>query len=213
MANNSLQFNDLVLEWLGHASFRIKWDGKIIYLDPYQVFSGPPADLIFITHEHYDHCDPESVKSLLKSETFIITTHLAASKLPFPNVKIVHPNAAATEQGIHFKTIPAYCIDKPYHPQGEERVGFILSLNNITIYHAGDTDLVPEMSQLGPVDIALLPIGGKYTMDAPAAAKAVKIIKPKIVIPMHYGTLPDLVGNPREFQELVGNITKVEILE
>lgn len=210
--SNTIMVENVELEWIRHASFKIKSGNIVIYTDPYKISNKSrreKADLILITHDHFDHCDPKSVNAIKKDDTVVITTSNCKNKLGFG--KTISEGDTITEKGVEIKAVSAYNIGKPYHPKGVG-VGFVFKIGNQTIYQAGDTDKIPEMENLGKIDIALLPIGGKYTMDAKEAAEAVALIKPKIVIPMHYGTLKDTPGNPEKFKELVGDLAKVKIL-
>lgn len=173
------------IHWLGHASFRV--DGsKVIYFDPFELTSGPVADIIFITHEHYDHCSPADVKKIQGKHTLIITEKDSAKKLT-GSIKVVKPGDSLEIEGIKVKVIPSYNVQKDFHPKQRGWVGFLVEMDGFTIYHPGDCDLIPEMEGLGP-DVALLPVSGTYVMDAKMAAEAAIKIGAKVVIPMHYGS-------------------------
>ncbi|MDI7275267.1 MAG: MBL fold metallo-hydrolase [Anaerolineae bacterium] len=172
------------IHWLGHASFRIG-DDKTIYIDPWQLKEFQPADIILITHEHSDHCSPEDVRKLRGPSTTVIATGDCAAKLG-GDVLVVKPGDKVTVQGIAVEAVPAYNLNKSYHPKESGWVGYVLTVDGIRIYHAGDTDHVPEMDAL-KVDVALLPVGGKYTMTASEAAAAANIMQPRVVVPMHWG--------------------------
>ena len=179
------------LHWLGHDAFRIDGDGVVIYLDPFMIKEGPKADLILITHDHPDHCSPADVAKIQKPETVIVTVAQAAAKLK-GQIKTVKPGDELTIQGISIKSIPAYNVNKfrspgvPFHPRESGYVGFIITVKGQRIYHAGDTDFIPEMKGIG-ADIALLPVSGIYVMTAEEAVEAATAIKPKLAIPMHVG--------------------------
>lgn len=182
------------IHWLGHDSFRIEAE-KTIYIDPWQLKEGvPQADLVLITHEHGDHCSPSDVAKIAGPETVIVTNAASAKKLKRPKeqVRVVEPGDSLSISGIRLEAVPAYNLDKfrspgkPFHPQEAGHVGFIITVGGQRIYHAGDTDNIPEMDGL-EVDIALLPVSGTYVMTAPEAAEAARRIGPKIAIPMHYG--------------------------
>lgn len=202
------------ITWLGHASFKIKSNGLVIYIDPFNISEGQPADIILSTHDHHDHYDETSIKALRKDDTQVVGPESVAAKSGGKALKI---GDQVEIKGIEIKAVPAYNIDKfrspgiPYHPQGAG-IGFIIKIADSTIYHAGDTDKIPAMAELSNIDLALLPIGGTYTMDEEEAAEAVKVIKPKKVVPMHYGTLEQTSGNPEKFKELVGDIAEAIIL-
>jgi len=189
------------IKWLGHASFKIE-TGKIIYIDPYEIEEKEKADLILITHEHYDHCSPEDIKKIIKADTVIVTISSAASKLS-GNIKIVNPGDEIEIDGIRIKAVPSYNINKKFHPRDSNKVGFLVTLDGETLYHAGDTDFIPEMKDI-KTDIALLPVSGTYVMDPLEASKAAEIIKPKYVIPMHYGSI---VGSREDAEKFKGLYT------
>jgi len=180
------------IHWLGHDTFRI--DGPpTIYFDPYKLGRGnPKADVILITHDHHDHCSPEDVARIQGEDTVIVTVAAAAAKLK-GDIQIVKPGDRVTVKGIEVEAVPAYNVNKfrspgvPFHPKGSGYVGFIVTLDGQRIYHAGDTDHIPEMADLGEIDIALLPVSGIYVMTADEAAEAARTIDPKLAIPMHVG--------------------------
>ncbi|HDD46235.1 MAG TPA: MBL fold metallo-hydrolase, partial [Candidatus Aenigmarchaeota archaeon] len=201
------------IEWLGHASFKIKWDGGVLYIDPYVIKNGEKADIIFITHEHFDHMDIGKIKTISNEETIIIAPSSAAQKIG-GNVKVVREGESIKIKDIEVEVVPAYNISKPFHPRGLG-VGYVIGIEGKRIYHAGDTDFIPEMEKIGNVDVALLPIGGTYTMDVEDAINACLAIKPKIAVPMHYNYLEGLERDPAAFKEGVEKASgiKVEILE
>ncbi len=188
------------IHWLGHDSFRL--EGEVtVYIDPWKLPpNSPKADIILITHDHYDHCSPEDVAKIQKADTVIVTIPAAARKLK-GEVKTVKPGDKITVKGIEIEAVPAYNTDKPFHPKGAGHVGFIVTLGGKRIYHAGDTDFIPEMKGL-KVDIALLPVSGTYVMTAEEAAKAADAIKPEVAIPMHYGEIVGSEKDAERFKEL-----------
>lgn len=179
------------IHWLGHDSFRMEGDGNVIYIDPWQIGQGPKADLILITHDHHDHCSPEDVSKLLKEDSVIVTVASAAKKLK-GNIKVVKPGDAITVKGVAIQAVPAYNVNKfrspglAFHPRESGYVGFVISVDGKRIYHAGDTDKIPEMAAID-ADIALLPVSGTYVMTADEALEAARIINPRLAIPMHVG--------------------------
>ncbi len=188
------------IHWLGHDSFRV--DGAVtIYVDPWQVPAGAPqADLVLITHDHYDHCSPEDVGRISKADTVVVTIAAAAKKLK-GDVRVVRPGDSLTVKGVPIEVVPAYNINKRFHPKSAGHVGFIFTVGGQRIYHAGDTDFIPEMKNL-QVDVALLPVSGTYVMTAAEAAEAAKAIKPQVAIPMHYGEIVGSKSDAERFREL-----------
>lgn len=188
------------IHWLGHDSFRV--DGPVtIYVDPWQVPAGAPqADLVLITHDHYDHCSPEDVRRISKADTVVVTVAAAAKKLK-GDVRVVRPGDSLTVKGVPIEVVPAYNVNKRFHPKSAGHVGFVFTVGGQRIYHAGDTDFIPEMKNL-QVDIALLPVSGTYVMTAAEAAEAAQAIKPQVAIPMHYGEIVGSKSDAERFREL-----------
>jgi len=197
--------------WLGHDSFRFKGE-KVVYIDPWKLADdAEKADVILVTHEHYDHCSPDDVKKISKSSTVVVAPASAAEKLGAHTV-VVKPGDQITAAGVAVEVVPAYNPNKKFHPRSAGHVGYIVTLNGKRIYHAGDTDEIPEMTNL-KVDIALLPVSGTYVMTAAEAAQAANTIKPGLAIPMHYGDAA-VVGtraDADEFKRLAK--VPVEVLE
>lgn len=184
------------IKWFGHASFKfVDQNGnKIYYVDPFALgaLSLSKGDLIFITHAHYDHCSFEDVNKILKDDSILIAPPDCLSMIDVKNEKQpVEPNKNYEVREFKFSTIPAYNINKNFHPKENNWVGYIFNLNGKKIYHTGDTDFIPEMNNLKSLnlDIAMLPIGGTYTMDVDEAIQAANAIRAKVTIPMHYKRL------------------------
>jgi L-ascorbate metabolism protein UlaG (beta-lactamase superfamily) len=173
------------LHWLGHASFRL--DGPpTIYFDPWNLKGQPPqADIILISHEHHDHCSPDDVRRISGAGTVTVASSGAAKELR-GNVRTLRPGERTTVKGVEIEAVPAYNVGKRYHPRRAQHVGFVVTVGGERLYFAGDTDYIPEMSNIR-CDVALLPVGGTYTMDAEKAAQAAIDIRPKVAVPMHYG--------------------------
>ena len=173
------------LHWLGHDSYRI--DRPVtIYLDPWQLpIDSPPADLILVSHDHYDHCSPEDIEAIRREKTIVVANASAAAKLQAP-VRILQAGKSLEAAGVTIEGVPAYNINKKFHPRDAGHVGFVLHLGGERLYFAGDTDLIPEMTGLA-CDVALLPVSGTYTMTAEEAARAAGVIRPRVAVPMHYG--------------------------
>ncbi|MDW7967473.1 MAG: MBL fold metallo-hydrolase, partial [Thermoanaerobaculum sp.] len=151
------------LHWLGHDTFRV--DGPpVVYVDPYRLPEGlPKADLILITHDHFDHCSPEDVAKIRKPVTWVVGPASAAKKLT--GVQMMTAGETKVLAGVTVKAVPAYNLTKPFHPKDAGGLGFLFTVAGVTYYHAGDTDLIPEMADLAP-DVALLPVSGTYVMTA-----------------------------------------------
>ena len=171
------------LKWLGHDSYCLKLNNKIIYIDPYNL-SGEltPADLILITHDHHDHCSLEDIRTLVKAETILVTEPQAAGKLA-GDVRVMRPGGRLEIDGLVIEAVAAYNTNKQFHPQANNWLGFIIRAGGVSIYHAGDTDYIPEMKSV-EADIALLPVSGTYVMTASEAVHAALDIKPLVAIPM-----------------------------
>lgn len=206
--SREMKFGELELTWLGHAGFMFKAAGKVLYIDPYKVSHGDKADVILITHEHYDHLDPGSISSISKEDTVLIAPRSCKEKLR--DMKEIKPGNLTEEKGIDIMAVPAYNRNKQFHPQGSG-VGYVLTMGGKTVYHAGDTDSIPEMSDLGDVDIALLPVGGTYTMDAHEAAEAADKIGAEVTIPMHWGNIVGTRNDAEDFRKATKS--RVVILE
>ena len=198
------------IHWLGHDTFKFTSGGKVIYTDPFRLKRDDSADIILITHEHYDHCSPEDVARIQKKNTVIVTVADCAAKLT-GNIKIVRPGDALTVEGIAIEAVPAYNIGKKFHPQANKWVGYIFTVGERRIYIAGDTDRIPEMKSI-KCDVAMLPVGGTYTMTAEEAAEAAMDIKPKVAVPMHYGTLTGTPDDAKRFAALLKGKLDVAIL-
>jgi L-ascorbate metabolism protein UlaG (beta-lactamase superfamily) len=203
------------VRWLGHASFQIRINDKIMYIDLKKygsvVETSEKADIILVTHNHGDHCSPSKIQKVCKQSTVIIAPKNCASRIG-GNVKSIKPEEEITVGGIRIKAVEAYNVirskpsGKPWHPRGYG-VGYLIRAEGKTIYHAGDTDFIPEMRGLKNVDLALVPTGDKYTMDNDEAAEAVMTIKPKTAIPIHTW------GKDREhFKTKVEGNSKIEVL-
>jgi L-ascorbate metabolism protein UlaG (beta-lactamase superfamily) len=186
------------LHWLGHASFWL--DGPpVIYIDPTALGAEPPqADVVLISHGHQDHFSLSVLKQICKPETVIVTNQGVAARLTGVEgeVRVLQPGEQTTVGEAEIETVPAYNVDKSYHPKAAGNLGFIVTLGGERLYFAGDTDHIPEMADI-QCDIALLPIGGTYTMDVQEAAAAAADIGPRVAVPMH-----ERSSSPEQFREL-----------
>ena len=191
---------------LPHDGFLINEQNKYIYFDPFQLKGDlPKADLILITHGHYDHCSVQDVQKIVYEDSIIVTTPDCVSKLSNLKVKeivTVKPGDKISVEPANIEAVPAYNTNKQFHPKEQEWVGFVLSVSGKRIYHAGDTDRIPEMKNLKDIDIALLPVSGTYVMTAEEAAEACIDINPKVAIPMHYGSIVGDKNDAEKFTEI-----------
>jgi L-ascorbate metabolism protein UlaG (beta-lactamase superfamily) len=205
------------IRWLGHSGFKIVdvLDKRVIYIDPFQLGSADKADIILITHSHYDHCSIEDLKRISTPKTVILAPADCQSavqgKVDFRDFVIMSPGKNITMGNIYVEAVPAYNIDKSFHPRSNDWVGYIVDMNSKRIYHAGDTDAIPDMAKLHKIDVALVPVSGKYVMTAEEAAKAVESFKPKLAIPMHYNSIVGSKSDAESFKKLLK--LPVEILE
>jgi len=198
------------IKWLGHSGFAINAHDTIIVIDPFQIKEVVPADIILITHSHYDHCSIEDIDKTIKPDTVIVTEAESAKKLS-GDVRVVKPGDKINVSGIDIETVEAYNTDKAFHPKINGWLGFIITIDGIRIYHAGDTDLIPEMDKFA-VDIALLPVSGTYVMTAEEAVKAAKRLKPEIAIPMHFDSIVGSKEDAINFKKSLEGICEVVII-
>ncbi len=181
------------IELLCHSSIKIKRE-KVIYIDPFKIDKNyNDADIIFITHDHYDHYSEEDIEKIRKEDTIIIVPKAMFEKVlkngfNKENIIEVIPNRKYKVEKIRFETVLAYNINKQFHPKENAWVGYVIELNGIKYYIAGDTDITEENKKV-ECDIALVPVGGTYTMNFKEAAELVNEIKPKIAVPTHYGSV------------------------
>ncbi len=197
-------------------SIRIRSDQATIYIDPFQMNDEPhDADYVFITHQHYDHFSPEDIRKVIKDTTILVAPEsmIDDARELAPDVKdivAVEPGISKDINGLSIETVPAYNTIKPFHPKRANWVGYIFNIDSKRIYVAGDTGLTKEARQV-KCDIALVPIGGTYTMDAKRAADLINTITPEYAIPTHYGNIVGRPSDGKNFTKLVkGPVTVVE---
>ncbi len=198
------------IECLGHSTIKIHKNGIVIYIDPFKIKQEfHDADFIFITHSHYDHFSKEDILKVRKDTSKIIVTE----DIDLENIQktSVIPNNKYTIDGLDFETIPAYNLNKNFHPKENNWVGYIITIDNIRYYIAGDTDLTEENKKV-KCDVAFVPVGGTYTMNAKEAATLVNSICPKIAIPIHYGSIVGTKKDAEEFCNLVNPSIKCNIM-
>ena len=196
--------------WLGHDSFRIAAGGKVIYVDPFELKTAIPADLVLITHDHYDHCVPEDVAKIQTAATTIVTDAACAKKLK-GSIKVAKPGDKVVVGGIAVEAVHAYNTDKKFHPRADGKLGFVVTVEGVRIYHAGDTDFIPEMRKI-KADIALLPVSGTYVMTAEQAIEAALALKPAIAVPMHYASIVGTDADAKRFAEGLKGKVEVRVL-
>jgi L-ascorbate metabolism protein UlaG (beta-lactamase superfamily) len=181
------------IKWLGHASFRIDGAKETVYIDPWKLKDPAPADIICITHSHFDHLSPEDVALIRKDSTVIVGP--PDCKADFgKSFREISPGSSLKIDDVEIEAVHSYNTNKDFHPKSNNWVGFIITLDGFRIYHSGDSDLIPEMSQVR-ADVALLPVGGTYTMTINEAVQAAKAINAKVTVPMHCG---DIVGDLKD---------------
>ncbi|RJX31440.1 MAG: MBL fold metallo-hydrolase [Desulfurivibrio sp.] len=198
------------LDWLGHDCFRLRAAGQIVYFDPFQLSGDlPPADLILVSHEHFDHCSPDDIKKIRQAATVIIAEKQAAAKLS-GKVTAIQPGQTVTSGPFTIEAVRAYNTNKKFHPRANNWLGYIVTVEGVRIYHAGDTDYIPEMAGY-QADIALLPVSGTYVMTAEEAAQAALDINPKVAVPMHFGSIVGEQSDAERFAAKLVNKIKVHI--
>jgi len=212
------EYHGVKLSWLGHDGFRIQ-NGKVIYIDPFKITGGPKADIVLVSHEHFDHLSLDDLKKIVTPNTIVVAHAQSAgelSKLKVKETKIIKPRDRVRLGEITIEAVPAYNLNKGpepgkvFHPKEDGKLGFVVTINNVKIYHAADSDHIPEMKGLNP-DIALLPVSGTYVMTPQEAAEAVVSVNPKVAIPMHYDAIVGSKKDAETFKKLVK--CEVRILE
>ena len=204
------------IEVLYHSSIRIN-KGKVIYFDPFKIDKNyNDADIIFITHDHYDHYSENDIDKVIKDDTILVVPKGLLEKLlkrgyKKDNIITVEPEEIGIVEDIRFETIPAYNTNKSFHPKENGWVGYIIELDGVRYYIAGDTDITEENKNV-KCDVAFIPVGGTYTMDFKEAAYLINEIKPKIAVPIHYGGIVGTKQDAIDFTQLVNPEIKCEIL-
>lgn len=204
------------IEVLYHSSIRIN-KGKLIYIDPYHIEKNyNDADMIFITHDHYDHYSEEDIDKIKKNNTIFIVPENLLNKLikkgiNDENIITLDPGDAENIDEIKVEAIHSYNIDKPFHPKENNWLGYVIEIDGVRYYIAGDTDITEENKNI-KCDVAFVPVGGKYTMNFSEAAQLINIIKPKIAVPIHYGSVVGTKQDSTDFVKLLYPTTKGIIL-
>ncbi len=204
------EYQGVKISWLGHDSFRIK-NGKTVIIDPFKIKPiADKADVLLVSHEHFDHLSLDDIKQVVSDKTTIVTTadcKKELSGLRVKEVKAVKPGDKVSVSDVPLEIVPAYNVNKyrepgkHFHPKADGKIGFIISVKGVRVYHAGDTDLIPAMKSI-KTDVALLPVSGTYVMTAEEAAEATAMINPKLAIPMHYGAIVGSEKDAEKFKQL-----------
>ncbi|MFX1512879.1 MAG: MBL fold metallo-hydrolase [Promethearchaeota archaeon] len=212
------EYESVKITWTGHDGFRLEHEDLKLHIDPFKLAKPQPVDIVIATHQHFDHCSPEDIPKITTSETVLVGPPICEGEFKKFEAKekiSLKTGEKKAVKGVTIEAVPAYNINKfrspgqPFHPKEEEHMGVIITMGGVRIYHAGDTDAIPEMKNID-VDVALLPVSGTYVMTANEALEAEKMIKKKLVIPMHYG---GIVGSEEDAKKFKENATcKVEIL-
>ena len=195
------------IEVLYHSSIRIS-KNKVIYIDPFKIDKNyNDADIVFITHDHFDHYSEEDIDKVINENTTIIIPEELLTKILRKGINknaviTVESNKEYMVQGIKFETIPAYNTNKNFHPKENGWVGYIITLDGIRYYIAGDTDITEENGKV-KCDVAFVPVGGTYTMDFKEAAQLINEIQPKIAVPIHYGSVVGTKQDATDFIKLL----------
>jgi L-ascorbate metabolism protein UlaG (beta-lactamase superfamily) len=189
----------LQIHWIGHASFRLATEDLVVYVDPWKLPSAQPdANLVFVSHGHFDHWSAQDVEAISQDATTVVGPADVVESLP--RGRLLRPGDRIESAGASVEGIPAYNVDKDFHPKANEWLGAVITLGGKRVYYAGDTDHIPEMAALSEVDVALLPVGGTYTMNAAQAAEACQAIGAKMAVPYHWG---DIVGTEADARAFV----------
>jgi L-ascorbate metabolism protein UlaG (beta-lactamase superfamily) len=198
------------IHWLGHASFAV-YGSRTVCFDPYHISGSRKADLILVSHTHSDHFSPEDIAKVAGEKTTLVISSDAKPDYPASVVRM-RPGDSTKLMGLTIEAVRAYNLTKPYHPKANNWLGYILTIDGMRIYHAGDTDFIPEMKGLA-ADVGFIPIGGTYTMESRQAAEAVNAMRLTRVIPMHWGVIVGTEKDAADFKKLVGPATEVIIMK
>jgi L-ascorbate metabolism protein UlaG (beta-lactamase superfamily) len=207
------------ITWFAQSSFRIEHEGIRIYLDPFQIPDGEPtADVILLTHDHFDHLSSDDIAKVRGENTVVIAGPVVSGKIEGPFTELA-PGDSTTVGALNVRAVPAYTTSKfrdsgeATHPKEAQHVGYVFEIGDLSFYFLGDTDVIPEMNDIGPVDYAFIPVSGVYVMTADEAAEAAEVIQPSVAIPCHYGHVVGSEDDARRFANLVPDQVRVWIME
>lgn len=212
-------FGSVKIHWLGHDSFVLE-GSRVVIVDPFKAKGDYRADLILISHEHSDHLSPDDIKRFSSASTKVIAPEVCRPGLAGLGLEVTYlaPGSKTSVLGVEIETVPAYNTNKfrepgrVFHPQEEGRLGYVVTMDGLRLYHAGDTDHIPEMRGVS-VDVALLPVSGTYVMTPEEAASAAREIEAKTFIPMHFGSIVGSKKDAEKFRDLLKGQRDVVILE
>lgn len=211
-----LEYSGIKVYWLGHDSFRIEGSATI-YTDPFRISSGKKADIILVTHSHFDHFSLDDITKISGDETLIIAPEdckINLEKKGICEFRIIEKNEEIFIGNVRIKAVPAYNINKfrepgvPFHSKESSNLGYIFKIDNVNLYHMGDTDAIPELNA-GGIDILFIPVSGTYVMNHQEAVLATLRINPKLAIPMHYGSIIGSNSDAENFQKNAKCIVKI----
>jgi len=197
------------LDWFGHASFRVR-SSAVVYLDPWEIPRAgvsAPADLILVTHSHYDHFSRADVEALSGPDTVILASADVAAELGGA-ARGLAPGETADEKGVRVRATHAYNVGKEFHPPERKWLGFIVDLPQGRLFYPGDTDVIPELTGVKP-DVLLMPVGGTYTTDADEAARGAEMVQPQVAVPMHWGKIVGTAEDARRFAKVYPGETRI----
>jgi L-ascorbate metabolism protein UlaG (beta-lactamase superfamily) len=190
----------VTLQWLGHAGFRICHEDTVIYIDPWKLKDSPgDATVVLVSHGHYDHYSADDIAKVSRPDTKLVASADVVRKQK--NGEMITPGMTIDFGGVRVSGVAAYNPGKQFHPKANNWVGFVIEVGSKCIYYAGDTDLTEEMKSLKEIDVALLPVGGTYSMNAVEAAEAAKYIKPERAVPYHWGEIVGSRADAEAFAE------------
>lgn len=207
------------ITWFAQSAFRIEHAGLRVYIDPFQIPDGePPADVLLLTHDHFDHLSADDIAKVRNQDTRVFAGPAVVDKVeqPFTELK---PGESDEYRGMKIRAVPAYTTTKlrdsgePTHPKEAAHVGYVFELDDLSFYFLGDTDVIPEMNEIGPVDYAFVPVSGVFVMTADEAVDAVKAFQPSVAIPCHYGHVVGSEDDAKHFADNVPDQVRVWIME